>query len=99
MCPSVPAILRNCRDEHLYTLKSDEAELFEVRARIGEVDRFVVRRKGKDTVVFRLREPRVAASSNPSRSSLTKSDAESLAGLNGTLSGRQIERLTGHLYF
>lgn len=97
------AVLRNCHGEHMVELPAEEVEYYSLLAEQGEVDRFIQMKKGKRTLIFKLKVP-PAENSDPSQSknsscSLTRSDMDGLASMQFSeerISRFQIERWIGY---
>ena len=93
------AELRNDNNEHLYTLDAEDVASLALLAQKGEVEQFTAWKKGRETLVFRLKpkaQPKMLDGSNPTACDLTVNDTKAFAGLNGTPNQFQIERWMGY---
>lgn len=95
------AVLRDENGEHLCVLTDEvEIERLERRTVAGEVIKSNKMKKGRLTVIFRLRavelRPVKPSNSQSDECSLSEEDAMKLAGCCGVLTTREAERLMGH---
>jgi hypothetical protein len=96
---AVRAVLRDVDGRHLTNLEEHEVASYNYMADRGQVHRFQVMKKGRMTLIFRLKEkvsPELIPSLAESTScGLTMHDSEGLAGLNGFATRTQRERWAG----
>lgn len=98
MCKPSRAVLRDADGGHLSTLNTEEAELYELLAENGDVQRFTKTKKGRLLVIFKLKRRALVANPSDSQNSetcLTNADSEALIEIGSDTPRTLLERWAG----